>query len=308
MSTLFVRGPAITLRLLLLVGLSAGMLVADQRYRAVEGPRGFLLTLLAPIQAVADWPMGRWQRIETLITSRVALIEQNSQLRATNQQLAIQQQHFDTLVVENERLSALLGSVTISNLPVRYRLARIVQVSLDPHFQQVQINLGSADQVYLGQPVISSDGVFGQVVHLGRHTAQVLLITDSSHALPVINQRSGQRGVVRGDGASGLLRLPFVPAHADMRQGDLLLSSGLGKRFPRGYPVAIVRSVVVPAGERFAQVVAIPVAHPDQIQEVVLLWPDSLVAEAVGFDAKDSAEQSSDSFSAAALVGEKSHE
>ncbi|MBL4622631.1 MAG: rod shape-determining protein MreC [Immundisolibacteraceae bacterium] len=282
MSTLFIRGPAITLRLLLLVGFSVAALVADQRYRALEGPRGLVLTLLAPMQAVADWPLGHWQRIEALIAARVTLIERNQQLQATNQQLAIQQQHFDTLVAENERLNALLGSVAISNLPVRYRLARIVQVALDPHFQQVQINLGSSDLVYLGQPVISSDGVFGQVVHLGRHTAQVLLITDSSHALPVINQRSGQRGVARGDGASGLLRLPFMPAHADIRQGDLLLSSGLGKRFPRGYPVAIVRSVVVPPGEKFAQVVAIPVAQPNQIQEVLLLWPEQSETDRVG--------------------------
>ena len=274
MSTLFIRGPAITLRLLLLMGVSVAVLIADQRYRTLEAPRGVILTLLAPVQAIADWPMGRWQRIEALVASRVDLIAQNQQLQATNQQLAIQQQHFDTLVAENERLSALLDSVTISNLPVRYRLARVVQVALDPQFQQVQINLGSSDQVYLGQPVISSDGVLGQVVHLGHQTAQVLLITDVSHALPVINQRSGQRGIVRGDGPSGLLRLPFIPAHADIQQGDLLLSSGLGKRFPSGYPVATVRSVVVPAGEKFAQVVALPVAQPNQIQEVLLLWPD----------------------------------
>ena len=282
MTTLFIRGPAITLRLLLLVGLAIAALIADQRYRALEQPRGLILTLLAPAQAVADWPMSQWQRIEALVASRVSLIERSQQLQAINQQLAIQQQHFDTLVAENERLSILLGSVTVSNLPVRYRLARIVHVALDPHFQQVQIDLGRAEQVYLGQPVISSDGVFGQVVHLGRHTAQVLLITDASHALPVINQRSGQRGVARGDGASGLLRLPFLPAHADIRQGDLLLSSGLGERFPRGYPVATVRSVVVPPGEKFAQVVAIPVAQPHQIQEVLLLWPDESDLDVAG--------------------------
>ena len=278
MNTLFIKAPAITLRFLLLLLISAGMLVADHRYRALETPRGWLLTLIQPVQALADWPAQRWYGWSTLVAARTHLLEENTSLRSTNQRLALEHQQFATLQAENLRLHQLLDSVAISSLPTRYRLARILRVSLDPHTLQVQINQGSADQVFLGQPVISSAGVFGQVIHLGRHSAQVLLITDSSHALPVITQRSGQRAIAHGDGPSGLLKLPFLAAHADIQRGDLLLTSGLGKIFPAGYPVARVHTVSVPAGAKFAQVIAVPVAEPEKVQEVLLLWPDELLS------------------------------
>jgi len=274
MNTLFVKAPAITLRFLLLLLVSIGALIADHRYRALETPRGWLLTLMQPIQAIADWPAQRWYGWTAVVAARTHLVQQNQALLEANRRLTTEHQQFATLQAENHRLNALLQSVATSTLPDRYRLARIVQVSLDPHNQQVQINLGSQDQVFLGQPVISAAGVFGQVVHLGQGSAQVLLITDSSHALPVINQRSGQRAIAHGDGPSGLLRLPFLAAHADIQQGDLLVTSGLGKVFPAGYPVATVRTVSVPTGKKFAEVVAVPVAEPDKVQEVLLLWPD----------------------------------
>ncbi|MEL0082027.1 MAG: rod shape-determining protein MreC [Gammaproteobacteria bacterium] len=274
MNTLFIRGPAITLRFLLLVIVSAAILVADHRYRALEVPRGWLLTLMQPVQIIADWPTQRWHQWTAVVSSHVHLMQQNQHLRETNQRLVLEHQQFASLQAENQRLHALLGSVATASQPARYQLARIYQVSLDPHSQQVQIDRGSDDQVYLGQPVISSAGVFGQVVHLGPTSAQVLQITDEDHAIPVINRRSGERAIVRGEGPSGLLKLPFLPAHADIQQGDLLLTSGLGKTFPKGYPVATVRSVSVTAGNNFASVVAVPVAEPDKVQEVLLLWPD----------------------------------
>lgn len=275
MNTLFIKAPAITLRFLLLLIIASAVLVADHRYRALETPRGWLLTVMQPVQMIADWPVQRWHRLTATVAARDHLRRQNEQLREVNQQLAIEHQQFATLQAENRRLTELLQSVSTASLPARYRLARIVQVSLDPHSQKVQIDLGRRDQVFLGQPVISSAGVFGQVVHLSERHAQLLLITDSSHALPVVTQRSGQRAVARGEGPSGLLRLPFLAAHADILPGDLLLTSGLGGVFPPGYPVARVRSVDIIAGEKFAEVVAVPVAEPEKVQEVLLLWPDS---------------------------------
>jgi len=277
MNTLFVKAPAITLRFVLLLLISTVAMVADHRYRVLEMPRGWLLTVMQPIQFVADWPAQRWHGWTEVVAARSHLLQENKALLEINQQLATEHQQFAKLQAENRRLNELLQSIATSSLPTRYRLARIVQVSLDPHTLQVQINLGSQADVFLGQPVISSAGVFGQVVHLSRYSAQVLLITDSSHALPVIDQRSGQRAIARGDGPSGLLRLPFLAAHADIREGDLLLSSGLGKVFPAGYPVATVRSVSTPVGEKFAEVVAVPVADPGKVQEVLLLWPDRAV-------------------------------
>ncbi len=273
MNTLFTKAPAITLRFILLMLISVAVLMADHRYRALETPRSWLLTLAQPIQVIADWPAQRWVQLTSLVAPRSHLQQRNQQLRAANQQLALEHQQFSTLQAENRRLNELLSSLSHSQLPDRYRLARVLRVSMDPHSQQVQINLGSDDQVFLGQPVISSAGVFGQVVHLGRHSAQILLITDASHALPVVDQRSGQRAIARGEGPSGLLRLPFLAAHADIQPEDLLLTSGLGEVFPAGYPVARVRSVTTPPGEKFVEVVAIPAAQLDKVQEVLLLWP-----------------------------------
>ena len=275
MNTLFIQAPAITLRFLLLLLVSAGIMVADHRYRALETPRGWLLTLMQPVQAIADWPAQRWFGWSAVVAARTHLLEENRLLRETNHQLAIEHQQFSTLQAENRRLNELLQSVSVSNLATSYQLARIVQVSLDPHVQQVQINSGSAEGVFLGQPVISSAGVFGQVVHVAVNSAQVLLLTDISHALPVVNQRSGQRAIARGEGPSGLLRMPFLAAHADVQPGDLWLTSGLGKTFPAGYPVARLKAIVIPPGAEFAEVVAVPVAQPEKVQEVLLLWPAS---------------------------------
>lgn len=273
MNTLFIQAPAITLRFLLLLLFSAAILIADHRYRALETPRGWLLTMMQPVQAIADWPAQRWHRWSAAVAARTHLLEENQRLRETNHQLAIEHQRFSTLQAENRRLNELLQSVSVSNPAMSYQLARVVQVSLDPHIQQVQINSGSAQGVFLGQPVISSAGVFGQVVHVAVNSAQVLLLTDISHALPVVNQRSGQRAIARGEGPSGLLRMPFLAAHADVQPGDLWLTSGLGKTFPAGYPVARLKAVVIPPGAEFAEVVAVPVAQPEKVQEVLLLWP-----------------------------------
>lgn len=250
-------------------------MVADHRFRALEIPRGVMLELLRPVHTLADWPLQKWQGFSELVASREYLARQNKLLEEENRQLQIQQQQLIDLRAENHRLSDLLHATSVLRKTQRYQLARVVRVALDPHSQMVQIGLGRAAGVFPGQPVLSSGGIFGQVIHVGSSTAQILLITDSRHALPVVNQRSGQRGVAYGDGASGLLRLPYMPAHADLIQGDMLLSSGLGGRFPRGYPVARIRSVAAVAGENFAEVVAQPVVDPDRVQEVLLIWSDS---------------------------------
>jgi rod shape-determining protein MreC len=164
----------------------------------------------------------------------------------------------------------LLGSsIKVGN---RVLVAEISAVDLDPFRHQVMIRKGSTSGVYLGQAVLDAHGVMGQVVHTTPYTATVLLITDASHSLPVQVLRSGQRTVAVGNGRSDALDLPYLPNNLDVREGDLLVTSGLGGVFPGGYPVATITSVQRQPGRSFAAVAARPLAQLDRSREVLLVW------------------------------------
>jgi len=147
------------------------------------------------------------------------------------------------------------------------------------------INKGQREGAYYGQPVVDADGVMGQIIHVGPFSSTVLLITDPSHALPVQINRNGLRAIAVGTGLDSILLLENLPTNADIRKGDLVVSSGLGHRFPQGYPVGVVEDIQLEPAEPFAKVVVTPSAHPGQSREVLLVWP---------FDSTDSTVQSSE--------------
>lgn len=254
----------------MLYGLLAVVLMAmDQRGHYVPRARAIVDHAVEPVYHLVEWPVGALRNLFGQFQSRRSLRSQNEKL---NEQLLGQQaalQRLQTLEEENRRLRALFEGA--QSLSYEYRFAELVRVDLDPFSHRVLIDRGSEDGVVQGQAVIDGTGVMGQVEEVQTHFARVRLISDPSHALPVQINRTGLRTVAFGSGETGFLNLPNVPREADVRIGDLLVTSGLGDRFPGGYPVAEVIAIDREEGLTFAEVQARPLASLDRGREVLLI-------------------------------------
>jgi rod shape-determining protein MreC len=156
----------------------------------------------------------------------------------------------------------------------RVLVAAILNVDLDPFRHRVLLDKGAADGVFKGQAVLDAEGIFGQVAQVHARTAEVILISDAEHAIPVQSNRSGLRTIAVGTGDSDRLSLPFVTVESDLKVGDLLMSTGIGGVFPRGYPVAEVIRVERSPAATFAVVDARPTALLERNREVLLVWFD----------------------------------
>jgi rod shape-determining protein MreC len=273
MPSLFRRRPSLALRLLLAALAAVLLLFLDQRGPRLVPLRGALLTVLHPLQQAIDLPFRAWDWGADNLRERAALRAQTAALREQNLRLHLQVQTLDALQAENRRLRALLDSLTHTQQPLRALIAGTVKVGLDPYIAQIQIDKGSLQGVFIGQPVLDADGVVGQVLHVAAQTSQVLLITDSRHAIPVKSVRSGVRAIAVGRGPVGALELPYLPNHVDIEVGDALVTSGLDDVFPPDLPVATVSSVNRIGEGEFAEVQATPRGRVDRIQEVLLVWP-----------------------------------
>jgi rod shape-determining protein MreC len=156
-------------------------------------------------------------------------------------------------------------------------------VEPDPATRHIVLDKGSQQGVYLGQPIIDAHGIMGQVVHVGPFSSTGMLITDVSHAHPVRINRNGHRAIATGTGAGNALELSYVPLNADVREGDLIVSSGLDGRFPPGYPVGQVSRVQLDSGASFAKIAMVPTARLSRAYEALLVWPPYKSAEAGRF-------------------------
>lgn len=270
----------------MLYGLLAVVLMAmDHRGHYVPRVRSVLENAVEPFYHVVEWPVGALRNLFGQFQSRRSLRHENESLR---DQLLGQQadlQRLDTLVEENRRLRALFEGA--QSLSFEYRFAELVQVDLDPFSHKVLIDRGSIDGVVAGQAVIDGSGVMGQVEDVHLHFSNVRLISDPNHALPVQINRTGLRTVAFGSGETGALIMPNVPRQADVREGDLVVTSGLGDRFPGGYPVARVSHIDRQEGKTFIRVEAEPLAALDRGREVLLI---STLEEEPATDAEGQAE------------------
>ena len=280
MPSLFRRRPSLALRLLLAALAAVLLLFLDQCGPRLVPLRSVLLTVLHPVQQAIDLPFRAWAWGTDNLRERAALRAQTAALREQNLRLHLQVQTLDALQAENRRLRALLDSLAHTQQPLRALIAGTVKVGLDPYIGQIQIDKGSLQGVFIGQPVLDADGVVGQVLHVAAQTSQVLLITDSRHAIPVKSVRSGVRAIAVGRGPIGALDLPYLPNHVDIEVGDALVTSGLDDVFPPDLPVAVVSSVNRIGEGEFAEVQATPRGRVDRIQEVLLVWPAAQPAPA----------------------------
>lgn len=267
---LFGHGPSPLVRAALLVLLSIVIIAVDHREGHLDRVRQTLSVLAYPVQLLVDLPNAALDRASESLGTRDRLLRENNRLRAERLELSARAQRLASLERENEKLRELLESG--QRVGERFLAAELLEVSLDPFRHRVVVDKGSRDEVYAGQPLLDADGIMGQVTHVGPFGAEAILITDPSHAIPVEINRNGLRTIALGTGDLTRLELPYLPNSADVREGDLLVSSGLGRRFPRGYPVGTVDSVERRPGETFAAIHAEPAAALNRSREVLLVW------------------------------------
>ncbi len=286
-------------------------MTADHRTHMLDGVRSTVSVLLYPLQTIASTPtdVGNW--LGEQFTSHQTLIDENQQLRSENLLLKAQLQIFASLQAENIRLRSLLKSSR--KLRDQMLIAETIAVDLDPYKRQIVINKGQQSGIYAGQPILDAYGIMGQVINPGIASSSAILITDPSHAIPVQVNRNGLRTVLYGTGAANYLEILNLPNNADIEIGDLLITSGLGGRFPEGYPVATVVDIKRDPGQPFARIIAEASAHLEQSHEVLLVMAQEhepqLLSETLQDDENqsDSSGSKTDKSSAKAADG-ASHE
>lgn len=272
MKPIFTRGPSLLLRLSMVIAFSLILLLADSQFNLFSSSRIYLNSLVSPVQYIADAPQRLFSALSENVMTRKALKDRNQQLEKDNLYLKADRLLLTQLQHENKQLRKLLNSQRV--FTNKRMITEVMSLRSDPFTHQLLIDKGALDGVYLGQPVINEQGVVGQVSQVGSTTSRVLLIIDASHGIPVRVQRNDVIAIVHGSGAWNKLNVPFIPSNADLREGDLLVTSGLGGRFPAGYPVATVSHFNYQEGALYAEVSATPVAQLDRSRYLLLLWYD----------------------------------
>jgi rod shape-determining protein MreC len=242
----------------------------SQLFQPVRHTLGYVLY---PLHQISSAPSVLVEWFGDSAKSRQQLERDNAELSARNLILGQKIQRLISLETENIELRELLG--TSDRIDEHVIVAELVAVDPDPFSQQILINKGSEDKVFIGQPVLDSHGLMGQVIDVLPHSSRILLIADSNHAIPVQVNRNGVRAIAVGSGQLDELNLIYVPDTADIKLGDLLVSSGLGGRYPRGYPVATVAKVEHYPGKAFAVVAAIPSAQLDRSRHMLLVFSEN---------------------------------
>lgn len=270
MKPIFSRGPSLQIRLILAILAAIGVIIADSRLGMFSQIRTYMDTAVSPFYFISNGPRELLDNVSQTLTSHNQLERENRVLRQEltlkNSELLMLGQYRQ----ENSRLRELLGS------PLRQdeqkMVTQVISTVSDPYSDQVVIDKGSVNGVYEGQPVISDKGVVGQVVAVAQLTSRVLLICDATHSLPIQVLRNDIRVLASGTGCTDDLKLENLPANTDIRVGDVLVTSGLGGRFPEGYPVGVVSSVKLDTQRAYTVIQARPTAGLQRLRYLLLLW------------------------------------
>jgi rod shape-determining protein MreC len=273
----FHRGPTPAARLAFFALLSVALLFTDTRYRYLENVRHAAGAVIYPVQRALQWPAEAIAYIATYLTSNRALAVDNRELKEQVLAAAPAVQGYKNLELENARLRALI------NVGARFggatTPAEVLYSGKDPFSQKLFVDKGESAGIQPGQAVIDEAGVIGQVTRVYPSIAEVTLVTDKDHAVPVKVERSGVRSVMYGAGTGRLPELRFLSPNAEIQAGDKLVTSGIDGTYPAGLAVAQVVSVERETGQIFARVVCKPLAGVDKSPEVLILGPVAASAQ-----------------------------
>jgi rod shape-determining protein MreC len=268
-SPLFAGTAAGTLRLIFYLAMAVVLMVLDHRNGWLWRMRYATAIVVEPVYRLASLPADGFHALSVAFADRRMLTEQNQRLREDLLLANAKLNRMAAVAEQNQRLKELLD--TQHSLELHVQLARVIGMDMGAFRHRMMINLGARDGIKTGQPVIDAHGVMGQIVDVLPNSATVMLVTDPDHAVPVVIQRTGLRTVAYGSRNGQQLTLPNVPMAADVRPGDKLLTSGLGGRFPQGFPVGEISSVEPAASGLFLEARAQPTADVDRSDEVLVL-------------------------------------
>lgn len=273
----FRTGPSPLARLFIFTLLSLVLLGADARLKYLDTVRQVASVIIYPLQRIAGAPFSIAERTSEFFTTQGSLQAENAKLAQQNLTQMAQLQQLAALQSENEHLRKLLG--TRERLSSRTSLAEVLYAARDPFSRRIVIDQGSQNDVAPGQPVIDGLGVVGQVTRVYPWLAEVTLVTDKGHLVPVLNTRNGLRGVLGGTGNDGALELKFVPLNADFENGDQLVTSGIDGVYPPGLPVAQIVSVERDAAFLFARILCKPLAGVANHKQVLVVHAEQKIPE-----------------------------
>jgi len=263
------RGTSAGLRLVLVALLCLTLMVLDHQNQHLVSLRKNLSLMVQPLIFLVSTPSRIGSGVSDSFTTRNTLKQENRDLNRRMLVMSAQLQQLAILKTENARLRALLDST--AKLDDRVLVAEIVAVDMNPFRQSILINKGSRDGVKVGAALIDAEGIIGQITRDQGIAAEALLITDLDHALPVEVLRNRLRTIANGTGSGDKLSLPFLPRNADIREGDMLVTSGLGGTFPAGYPVGTIAAIRSAPGQPFLEIEAAPAAQLNRVREVLVV-------------------------------------
>lgn len=264
------RAPSNLTRLVLLAVLSVLLMIMDHEGQHLQKIRSTLGVLASPIPFVAALPARVSTAVSNFFASEQELKQDLEALREERLQLLARLQRLEVLEAENNRLRSMLGSA--ARVAARVLAADLMEVSLEPFTRKIVIARGTKDEVYVAQPVIDAHGIMGQITQVSNYISYATLITDPGHAIPVMVNRNGLRTIVFGTGDQDAVSVPYLTSASDIREGDLLISSGMGGVFPPGYPVAVVTRIANDPNEAFLEITAKPAAQINHSKQVLLIW------------------------------------
>jgi rod shape-determining protein MreC len=265
----FNRGPSHAVRLVFFSLLSLLLLFVDAHYQYLESARNVLSTLAYPFQRVVAAPGALWHQADSFFVLQSNLLRDNNLMRQQHTVDAVQLQQLQVLQADNQHLRDLLGVQQRAAYPTQ--LAEIIYVERDLFKRKLFLDKGSQANVQAGQVVMDDIGVVGQVTRVYPWLSEVTLITDKDHAVPVQVLRNGLRAVVFGSGDIGDLALRYMPVSSDIREGDILVTSGIDGTYPPGLPVARVGHIEHDPAYPFARIQCFPVAGVDRQRQLLIL-------------------------------------
>jgi rod shape-determining protein MreC len=271
------RTSGLLLRCVLYSLLAFALIIVDKRYDQLGRIRRLLSVVVYPVEIAVASPFQGWDWFRDSVTTRGALRADKTRLEAQLRMAEFRLQRYEALEAESQRLRALRDSTV--GVTDRFVIGDIMNLDLDAFRERVLVDKGAGDGVFVGQAVVDSGGVFGQVARVGQLTSEVILISDAAHAIPVQINRNGLRTIAVGTGEVGRLKLPYLPTSADVLAGDLLVTSGLGGGFPAGYPVGTVAEVRRDPAQSLADVTVKPAAALDRSRELMFVWLKPQAAE-----------------------------
>ncbi len=241
----------------------------DYKSSRLEGVRSLLSVVVHPIQQLVSLPMAITNQTFQLFVSYDQLKEINKKLiQAANLRTAGLMK-LKVLEDDNIRLRAITGKS--QSMGEQVLVAELIRATPFPYEHSILVDKGQSLGVKKTQPVLDTNGIIGQVTRANPLSSQIMLITDPSHAVAVEIERNGLRTLAFGTGRYNQLKLPYLPNDADVREGDILITSGLGGTFPRGYPVATIKKIAEVVSKPFADIVAEPIAQLDKIRDILII-------------------------------------